>query len=127
LLGVRYKLVYRRGAENSVADALSRRRHIEELLAISFPSHSWLSQLIEWYPIDAEASKLLAHLALNPESHPPYSLHQCVILTRITSGLAPTQLSRQRSPWLYMIAWLADIQAHRQHIRRSSNCFTGHL
>jgi hypothetical protein len=43
LLGVRYNLVYRRGAENSVADALTRRRHIEELLAISFPSHSWLS------------------------------------------------------------------------------------
>jgi hypothetical protein len=48
LLGLRYKIVYRRGMENGIVDALSRQRHPNELLAISSPTHSWLSQLTEW-------------------------------------------------------------------------------
>jgi hypothetical protein len=79
LLGLRYRIVYRRGVENSVADALSRHRHPEELLAISAPAHMWLSQLSDWYPQDPEASALLAQLALNPDSHSPFSLHQGII------------------------------------------------
>jgi hypothetical protein len=35
LLGLRYKVVYRHGVDNGVADALSRRQHQECLLAVS--------------------------------------------------------------------------------------------
>lgn len=41
LLGLRYKIVYRRGVDNGVADALSRRQHNDIALAISSPSHDW--------------------------------------------------------------------------------------
>jgi hypothetical protein len=62
-----------------VADALSRRRHLEDLMAILAPTHAWFTQLTDWYPTDPEASKILAQLALEPESRPPYSLHQGLI------------------------------------------------
>ena len=45
LLGLRYRIVYRRGEENTVADALSRRPHPETLLALSSPTHDWLASL----------------------------------------------------------------------------------
>ena len=40
-LGLRYKIVYRHGVDNGVADALSRRQHNDIALAISSPSHDW--------------------------------------------------------------------------------------
>jgi hypothetical protein len=45
LLGLRYKVVYRRGVDNGLADALSRRQHSDLLLAVYSPSHDWLATL----------------------------------------------------------------------------------
>jgi hypothetical protein len=36
LLGLNYKIVYRRGVENSAADALSRKPATDQLMTISF-------------------------------------------------------------------------------------------
>jgi hypothetical protein len=44
LLGLHYRVVYRRGADNGVADALSRRQPTESLMAILAPIQ-WLSAL----------------------------------------------------------------------------------
>lgn len=79
LLGLRYRIHYRRGSENSAADALSRRAHTSELLALSSPTHAWLEQLTDWYSADAEAQSLLSQLSLNPDARPPFSLHQGLI------------------------------------------------
>jgi hypothetical protein len=43
LLGLRYHIVYHRGDENGVADALSRRRHSDDLMAILAPKHAWFT------------------------------------------------------------------------------------
>jgi hypothetical protein len=40
LLGLRYKIVYRKGTENQAADALSRRDHPEQLSVVSALVHS---------------------------------------------------------------------------------------
>jgi hypothetical protein len=79
LLGLRYKVVYRRGAENGVADALSRRAPSESLLAISSPSHDWLASIQDWYLADPEASSLLSQPAVRGDAHPPFSLQQGII------------------------------------------------
>lgn len=79
LLGLRYKVVYRRGADNGIADALSRRQHSDLLLAISAPTYDWLASLQEWYSTDPEASALLAQLAIDGNSRPPFTLQQHVI------------------------------------------------
>lgn len=72
-------MVYRRGVDNGVADALSRRQHAEVLLAISSPSYDWLATLQEWYSADPEASALLSQLVIDGNSRPPFTLQQGVI------------------------------------------------
>jgi hypothetical protein len=79
LLGLKYKVVYHRGANNGVADALSRRQHSDLLLALSAPTYDWLASLQEWYSADPEASALLVQLAIDGNSRPPFTLQQGVI------------------------------------------------
>jgi len=78
-MGLQYKILYKKGTENGAADALSRRRHLEQLMAISSITHQWLEAVVLSYQVDVEATKLLSQLAINPESVPPYSLVQGVI------------------------------------------------
>jgi hypothetical protein len=79
LLGLRYKVVYRRGVDNGVADVLCRRHHSETLLAISAPSLQWLSSLQDWYIFDPEATTLLFRLVVDASAQPPFSLQQGII------------------------------------------------
>jgi hypothetical protein len=72
LLGLRYKVVYCRGANNGVADALFRQQHSDLLLAISAPTYDWLASLQEWYYANSEASALLSQLAIDGNSRPPF-------------------------------------------------------
>jgi hypothetical protein len=49
LMGLLYKILYKKGAENGAADALSRRRHPEQILAISSIKHLWLDAVVLSY------------------------------------------------------------------------------
>lgn len=79
LLGLQYKIVYRKGTENTVADPLSRRGHDPQLLAVSVVSPNWLNDVVVGYQKDPEALALLAQLAVRPDSRPPYTLLNGVI------------------------------------------------
>jgi transposase InsO family protein len=79
LMGLQYKILYKKGVENGAADALSRRRHPEQLLAISSVKHQWLEAVVLSYQNHSEALKLLAQLATQPGAHPHYSLVQGII------------------------------------------------
>jgi hypothetical protein len=79
LLGLRYQVVYRHGADNQAVDALSHRDHTLELAAMSSPMHTWMSDLQQWYSDDSEAQKLLQQLLMDPAVHPPYKLQNGII------------------------------------------------
>lgn len=79
LLGFRYKIVYRKGLDNGAADALSRRDHSCELLAVSSPVHSWLDVLVQWYTSDPKATALLTQLSVDNSSRPPFQLKNGII------------------------------------------------
>lgn len=70
LLGLQYRLVYKKGVENKVADALSRKSSVDaEILQMSCPSVSfvkpmWLEEVTQGYQQDPQALKLLAELAV---------------------------------------------------------------
>lgn len=79
LLGLRYQVVYRRGAENVPADALSRREHTLQLAVVSSLAHVWLEELQSWYPTDQEAKHLLQRLLVGVPADSPFQLKQGII------------------------------------------------
>lgn len=80
LLGLQYKICYKRGSLNSAADALLRKTHhdSEELLAISSAQPVWLQEIQDNYCNDEEAQRLLIKLAHN-QQHDDFSLSQGII------------------------------------------------
>jgi hypothetical protein len=79
LMGLQYKLVYRKGRENSAADALSRLPFENELYAISLCRPKWIESIMDGYTADEKAKKLLQELSLSSPNKHGYSLHQGLI------------------------------------------------
>ncbi|KAK1617053.1 hypothetical protein QYE76_022570 [Lolium multiflorum] len=80
LMGLQYKIVYKKGTENRVPDALSHRPHTElEVYALSCSQPTWILTIVEAYQHDRFALELLQHLAVNPLHEQGYSLRDGVI------------------------------------------------
>jgi hypothetical protein len=68
-MGLQFKIVYRQGAENHDADALSRIGHLLAIQACSTVQPAWLQELLNSYATDLDAQGKLAQLALvSPDS-----------------------------------------------------------
>jgi hypothetical protein len=64
LLGLRYRIVYKKGVDNSAADALSRWVHTDAVCcAISVATPQWCAEIIQGYVSDKQAQELLIKLA----------------------------------------------------------------
>ncbi|GAB2271142.1 hypothetical protein Dimus_038902 [Dionaea muscipula] len=72
LLGLQYKIEYKKGVENKAADALSR-RHEEELSAMTAVTPSWMEEIQKSYTDDPYAQSLIQALTSDVPK-PPYSL-----------------------------------------------------
>jgi len=74
LLGLQYKIIYKQGPENRVADALSRRSSIDQVLALSTSTPLWLEAVVSAYASDPQAQELITKLSLKPDDVPYYTL-----------------------------------------------------
>jgi hypothetical protein len=77
LLEFDYSIEYKKGTDNTTADALSRKHtepHADQCLAITASVPSWMSEIAETYSGDDKCTKLLQELAVNPTSQPHYTL-----------------------------------------------------
>lgn len=76
LLGLQFKICYRKGSSNAAADALSRKypEELSELHVVSSCSPVWLQEVSDGYLQDAFSAQLLTDLTLNAESRPNFSL-----------------------------------------------------
>uniref|UniRef100_A0A0A8Z250 Reverse transcriptase RNase H-like domain-containing protein n=1 Tax=Arundo donax TaxID=35708 RepID=A0A0A8Z250_ARUDO len=69
LLGLQYEIVYKKGIDNRVADALSRKvTHDSYCAAISGVASSWLDNVAASYANDPFAKDLITKLSVNPSS-----------------------------------------------------------
>jgi len=97
LLGLSYKIIYKQGKENRVADALSRTSHAAdfEITAVSVVTTPWVQTLQEAYTQDPDTAKLLQELSIqSPSGH--YTLTKGIIYfkSRIWVGNA-TSIQQQ--------------------------------
>lgn len=76
LLGLQYKVVYKQGVDNRVADALSRKSsHEMSCAAISSITPQWLSEVLAGYEKDEHAQSLVAKLSIDPKVVPHFTLN----------------------------------------------------
>lgn len=67
LLGLRYRIRYKKGVENNGADAMSHALAVNTLQAITSCQPSWLTDVIDSYNNNPHAYKLLEQLAVRED------------------------------------------------------------
>lgn len=86
LMGMQFNIVYKKGKENMVADALSRVGHMMALQAVSTVQPLWIQEVANSYITDSHAQEILARLAVCSPDQQGYSLHQGVIRVHDSSA-----------------------------------------
>jgi hypothetical protein len=79
LLGLQYRIKYKKGQENKAADALSRQLTHAEMHAISTIKPRWLEIVTEGYLQDDQAKQLLTELSISGTNDKGFSLVDGVI------------------------------------------------
>lgn len=82
LMGLQFKIVYRQGAENLAADALSRIGHLMSIQARSEVQPAWMQEVVNSYVTDPDAQERLAQLAISSPDEHGYELTQGLIRFR---------------------------------------------
>jgi hypothetical protein len=76
LLGLQYRIMYKKGSENGAADALSRHPQLTQTcLAVSSCTPQWLTNIMDSYSHDDMSREIIAKLAVDAAAVPHYSWH----------------------------------------------------
>jgi len=79
LLGLQYKIVYKKGLENKVADALSRQAEPSTVAAISTSTPRWLEIIVEGYTKDDQTKQLFTELSITGSNDKGFTLSNGLI------------------------------------------------
>jgi hypothetical protein len=79
LMGLQFKIIYKQGKDNLVADALLRVAHLMALHAVSVVQPQWVQEVLNSYATDTHAQQLLTQLAISSLDDKGYSLEQGLI------------------------------------------------
>lgn len=79
LMGLQFKVVYRKGKENLAADALSRVGHLFSVQAVSEAQPVWIQEVLNSYMTDPNAQTLLTELAVHSPNDKGLYLDQGLI------------------------------------------------
>jgi hypothetical protein len=79
LMGLHFKIVYRKGKENLAADALSRVAHLHAIQAVSMVQPDWAQDILHSYSTDPRPQQLLTQLAVHSPNLAGYSLDEGLI------------------------------------------------
>lgn len=79
LLGLQYKLVYKKGMENKAADAVSRKSVHDEIHALTVSRPRWLEVIIEGCQDDEATKELLTELSVSNDNKKGFSLVEGLI------------------------------------------------
>lgn len=81
LLGLQYKIIYKQGISNRVADALSRRPHVDHTMyAISTCEPSWITLISDGYASNPYTKDILAKLSVCKDSVKNFTLQEGLLV-----------------------------------------------
>lgn len=92
LLGLQYRIIYKKGLDNRAADALSRKStHDVHCAAVSVSKATWMDEVASSYSSDAWVQEIIAKLILNSAAVPNYSFKDGILRynSRIWVGEVP--------------------------------------
>ena len=97
MLGYDYEIIYKKGKDNRVADALSRQFEEEStLLAISLPIPDWIEEARrEWFSHPG-LSQLISQLQVDPNSSKGYSWQNDILRYKDRVVISPTSTLKSR-------------------------------
>ena len=72
LVGLQFSIQYKKGVENTVADALSRVAHLFPVQAISTSKPVWIQEVLNSYSVDSAAQGMLQKLAVDSKACPGF-------------------------------------------------------
>jgi hypothetical protein len=118
LLEFNYTIEYKKGKENTAADALSRKQH--QVNAISSAVPTWITDIEASYHNDIHFTNIIQQLAINPEAVPNYTLHTGILRHngRICVG-SNTELKDSILSSLHSSSIGGGIQESMAHIKES--------
>ena len=75
MFGLDYKIVYRKGTDSKVVDALSRRPHVPgDCYVLSEIQPAWVQEIMDSYESDPHVTAILQKLAIDPLTVPNFTL-----------------------------------------------------
>jgi hypothetical protein len=79
LMGMQFRVVYKQGKDNVVADALSRMAHVMAMTSVSEVQPMWIQEVLNSYTTDSEAQEWLAKLSIQSPDEMGYRLQRGLI------------------------------------------------
>jgi hypothetical protein len=79
MMGLQFRIEYKKGKENQAADALSRVENFMALQSVVEVKPVWIQELVNSYVTDEEAQVLLGQLSVHSPNEGGFSLQQGVI------------------------------------------------
>lgn len=93
LLGFNYKVEYKRGRENRVADTLSRVSHEKEIMAITQAVPVWMEQVTSTYE---KCLELITQLSIDSNAVPTYSFSNGILRYKSKIHVGSTGMLRHQ-------------------------------
>jgi hypothetical protein len=114
LMGLQFKILYKKGKEN--LDALSRISNIMAIHACSEVKPIWIQEVANSYATDVLAQDLLTHLVVTSPNEQGFSLHQGIIWLESQIWVGENSAIRTKLTAAFHSTALGVIQGYRQHI-----------
>ena len=120
-MGYNFRVEYKKGKENTVADALSRIKYALSTLIWSAAILAWITEVVKSYKEDPKCSELTAQLAIAPTGHSPYTLTSGVLRYKGKNPCWHSHWPQEISPHFFPCFWTGRALRRKSYLSQAQN------